>query len=140
MSDCAGFEAVEHTGDLAIRAWATDMSGLIEQAARAMLDLMLEDPPNVARTVELRAEGPEGEDLLIDCLRSILSLIDLEGLVPVTVEVTELEGEEAVCEVGVVPLEEARQALVEDIKAVTYHGLEIRKREGNLEVEIVFDV
>lgn len=140
MTGTAGFESIEHTADLAIRAWAGDLRGLIEQAARGMLDLMLDGPPEAARTIEVAAEGATPEDLLIDCLREILVLIDMEGLVPVSVEVSQESEEEAVCTVGVVPLQEGRDALVEDIKAVTYHGLEIQRRDDLLEAEIVFDV
>jgi len=138
----SGYEAVEHTADLAIRAWAPDLRGLVEQAARGMLDVMLDldAAPPARGHREVVGEGPEPEELLVDCLREILALLQVEGMVPVSVEVSQVREGRAHCRVGVAPMEEARDALAREIKAVTYHGLEIARREGRLEVTVVFDV
>lgn len=136
----AGHEGIEHTADLAIRAWAPDLRGLIEQAALGMIELMVEGPPGARDRREVRGEGAGDEELLVDCLREILLLIDLQGAIPVDVEVLEVADGEALCRVGTVPLSERAEALVQDIKAVTYHGLEVREVGGGLEVEVVFDV
>ena len=140
MAEKTGFESIEHTADLAVRAWAGDMRGLIEQAARGMLDLMLKEPPAAVETVEVVGEGESREELIVDCLRGILLLINVRGLVPVSVEVSSSSEERAVCMVGVVPLDEGREALVEEIKAVTYHGIDVRQEDDSLGVEVVFDV
>ena len=76
----------------------------------------------------------------MDCLREVLLLIDLEGLVPVAVEVLEAGEGRARCRVGVVPVAAVRAELQQAIKAVTYHGIEVRETGGGLEVEVVFDV
>jgi SHS2 domain-containing protein len=140
MAGPSGFESVEHTADLALRAWAGTTRGLIEQCARGMLDMMLDDPPEAARFVEVSAEGATPEELIVDSLREILVLIELDESVPVSVEVLNVEADAAVCRVGVVTLDVGRSSLVQDIKAVTYHGLEVQRRDDSLEVEIVFDV
>ena len=140
MTRRAGFEPVEHTADLAVRAWGEGLAELIEQAARGMLSLMLEDPPQATDTVEVTGEGADPEDLLIDCLREILALIELRGLVPVSVDVLGADESRAACAVGVVELEAGRENIAQDVKAVTYHGVEVRSVNGLLEVEVVFDV
>ena len=65
----AGYEVVEHTADLAMRVFAPDLRGLIEQAARGMIDLMLGEIPPPRREVEVVGEGASAEELLVDCLR-----------------------------------------------------------------------
>ncbi|MGD9497222.1 MAG: archease [Armatimonadota bacterium] len=136
----AGHESVEHTADLAIRAWAPDLRGLVEQAARAMVGLLLTRQPTPERTVVVEGEGPTPEELLVDCLREILLLVELEALVPVEVEVLEVTGERARCRVGVVPLSAVRPWRAHEIKAVTYHGLEIERTQRGLQVQVVFDI
>lgn len=140
MAD-SGFEQVEHTADLALRVWAPDMRGLIEQAARGLVRLLLPDgAPPPERTIELRVEGSSPEELLHDALDEVLLLAPLEGLVPVGVEVTAADQRAATLQVGVVPLR-ARPGLdLQEIKAVTYHGLEIVSTERGLEALVVFDV
>ncbi len=140
LSGARGYESVEHTADLAIRAWAPDVRGLIEQAAHGMLSLMLDDPPAPAEHREVAGEGPDAEELLVDCLRELLALVNIERLVPVSVDVMDVRGGRARCRAGVVSFADGREALMQEIKAVTYHGLEVARTEEGLEVTVVFDV
>ncbi|MGI5819577.1 MAG: archease [Armatimonadota bacterium] len=136
----AGHEPVEHTADLAIRAWAPDLRGLIEEAARGMLDLMLTRRPEADAYTEVVAEGRDPEELVVDCLREVLALWTVARRLPVSVDVTDVDGGSARCTVGVAGPEEARDALGEEIKAVTYHGIEVVRSEAGYEVTVVFDV
>jgi SHS2 domain-containing protein len=136
----AGHETVEHTADLAIRAWGPDLRSLIEEAAAGMLDLMLGAAPAPVQRVEVVAEGLDTEELLVDCLREILALWNVDGLLPVSVRVCDIQEQRAVCGVGVVPGEQAAGVLEQEIKAATYHGLEIVYAGDHLEVSVVFDV
>jgi len=140
LSGVSGYESVEHTADLAIRAWAPDVPGLIEQAARGMLSLMLDHPPAASEHREITGEAPDAEELLVDCLRELLALVNIECLVPVSVDVIGVRGGRARCRAGVVSFHDGREALVQEIKAVTYHGLEVGRTEAGLEVTVVFDV
>lgn len=135
-----GHEPIEHTADLAIRVWAPDLRGLIEEAALGMIDLMVENPPAATRTVERQCQAETPEDLLVECLREVLLLIELGGLVPVDVDVAMDDEATACLQVHVVPVSEAGDILTGSIKAVTYHNLEVRETDRGLEVEIVFDV
>lgn len=139
-SNEAGHEAVEHTADLAVRAWAPDLRGLIEEAARGMLDLMLSGQPAPEEYVEVLGEGRDPEDLLVDCLREILALWAVDRRLPVSVEVTNLQEGRATCRTGIVGREVASEVLEQEIKAATYHGLQITQVEGGYEVTVVFDV
>ena len=134
---------VEHTGDLAARLRAPDLAGLIEAGIHALRTLIFEGtPPQAAREVrgEARVNAVDREDLLVQTLAEALYLMQAQALFPREVRV-ELEGERASRLVlsGVrADGRELRQ--VEEIKAVTYHGVEIHQREGELETLIVFDV
>ncbi len=140
MMQQRGHEPIEHTADLAIRVWAPDLRGLVEEAALGMIDLIVENPPAATRTVERQCQAETPEDLLVECLREVLLLIELEGLVPVDVDVAMDDEATARLQVHVVPVSEAGDSLTGSIKAVTYHNLEVRETDRGLEVEIVFDV
>lgn len=135
----AGYQIIDHMADVAVQAWAPDMPRLIEQAAMGMINLMVARTPPSQRDIEVRGTGDTPEELLIDCLREILLLMDLEGLMPVSVKVLEASDNYARCRVGVVPLTAVRDELLHDIKAVTYHDIDIRHSAGGLVVEVVFD-
>ncbi len=140
MKPAGGYETVEHTADLALRVWAPDLRGLIEQAARGMLDLMLDEHPAAAERREVVASGPDAEEMLVDSLREVLALLNIRGAIPVSIDAVQVEADRVRLVVGATQFDTGRHALVQEIKAVTYHGLEVVQTEEGLAVTVVFDV
>ncbi len=134
-----GFREIEHTADLEIKVWGPDLPALFRQAAQGLYHLAQlkhaqkqEDLPT--RTVHLK--GIDWEDLLVAFLDELLYLLEEESLtfecpdLKVNADYT-LKGRMCASPV----LSQSR-----DIKAVTYHNLNIRKTRAGFEVNIVFDV
>ena len=74
------FEEIEHTADLALRAYGRDMRALFANAAYAMFALMAE--PSVeepAREQEVSLEATDYEGLLVDWLNELIYLHEVEG-------------------------------------------------------------
>jgi len=137
------FEQIEHTADYAIVARGSDLRELIENAGRGMISLMVEAEAVAAtRQVHFTAGADSPERLLQQCLRELLYLEEDEGLVPVQFTVAGLSADElaAECQGGVAPIDQARPHLLGEIKAVTYHDLNIVATPEGLEVQVVFDV
>lgn len=134
--ELAGFQELEHTADWALSVWAPDLAGLLEQAARGMYELSgirLEGSPRHQRSLKLESNDAEG--LLVHFLGELLHFIDSENL--------------AFDEFGLVVSETEALANLEgaavaerkkEIKAVTYHNLQIQKNTQGLKAQIVFDV
>jgi SHS2 domain-containing protein len=132
----AGYEELEHTADWALRVWALDLAGLLEQAARGMLELcgvsISKNEPVVRR---LEITGLDRESLLVSFLGELLHILSEEKIAfdkfDLRVGDTKISAE-------------LKGGLVDDqreeIKAVTYHNLSIHETEHGLETEIVFDV
>ena len=62
ITELVGYREVEHTADWELEVWATDLPGLLEQAARGMAQLSgmrLQVEPRVARSLSLSANDPE---------------------------------------------------------------------------------
>ncbi len=137
MVKMMGYEEVTHTADWALRVWAPDLPGLLTEAARGMYALMgaRSGPgPRARRTLSVEAE--DAETLLVEFLSEVLFWVESEGLVfdQFTIH---MEGEFT----ARVEAEGAPYAsLNKEIKAVTYHNLQVRETRRGLEVEIVFDV
>ena len=136
IAELAGYREVEHTADWELEVWATDLPGLLEQAARGMsflsgMRLRLE--PRLVRTLNLKAN--DCETLLVRFLSELLYYSEQEQIgfdkFQITMDGFELQAE----------LEGAQLAsLDKEIKAVTYHRLAVRQLDGNLMVNVVFDV
>jgi len=131
-----GFKEVPHTADWELEAWGPDLAALFEQAARGMYALAgvrLQAGPRQLRQFELAAI--DAESLLVRFLDELLYCASAEGLAfdvfRVVISTNTLRAE----------LEGAPLAsLDKEIKAVTYHKLNIQNGPHGLEVRIVFDV
>jgi SHS2 domain-containing protein len=132
----AGFLEHEHTADLELEVWAPDPPALLQQAARGMYMLsgvQLAGGPRQRRSIQIAA--PDRETLLVSFLEQLLYIGELERVAFDEFEI-EVDSGGLQAELGGAPI--ASQA--KEIKAVTYHNLQVRETARGLEASIVFDV
>jgi len=135
----AGFEELSHTADLEIKVWGDDLASLFLAAADGLFHLSgIEDYEEgfsaVKETISLDAMDYEG--LLILFLEELLyrltedyMLFSIEKL-SISTDFSlkaKLRGTQI-------------KSYQRDIKAVTYHQLNIRETDHGYEVNIVFDI
>lgn len=126
---------IAHTADLALRVWATDYLHLLITAAQGMYALMGVEIGEVCESLnEITVAHGALESILVDFLNELLYQLE-NGIVykPVCGELDEngLRMQVVGHEIGQI----SRQ-----IKAATFHGLNLQTGAGSLQVEIVFDV
>jgi SHS2 domain-containing protein len=132
----AGYKEIEHTADWELEVWAENLPRLFQFAARGMYALsgvQLNAEPVETRTIELRA--PDPESMLVAFLTELLYLLETENLV--------FDGFDIEIEEGTISAHLTGKPLAgleKEIKAVTYHKLEVRKSGQGYTVNIVFDV
>jgi SHS2 domain-containing protein len=136
ISPARGHREVEHTADWGLEVWAPDLPELLEEAARGMFELMgavVSEEDRCHRQLEITAD--DGEQLMVSFLEELLFLAEaenfaFEGFLLELVEnrlLARLEG-------GAIVSRD------KEIKAVTFHNLQIGKTERGLETRIIFDV
>jgi SHS2 domain-containing protein len=136
IAEMAGYQEVEHTADWELEVWATDLAGLLEQAAQGMsylAGMRLQQEPRLVRKITLQANDPE--TLLVKFLSELLYYAEQEQIgfdkFNIVVDGFDLQAE----------LEGAQLASIDkEIKAVTYHRLAVRQADNKLKVNVVFDV
>jgi len=131
-----GFREVAHTADWELEAWAPDLSGMLEQAARGMYALAgmrLQAGPVQNRTLTIQGSDPE--NLLVKFLAELLYLNEQEGLAFENFNL-QINGDTLTAEMQGCPV----AAQDKEIKAVTYHKLAIQHTAQGLAVNLVFDV
>lgn len=135
----AGFEEVSHTADLEIKVWGEDLASLFVAAAEGMLHLSgVEDYEegfsSVKESISLDAMDMEG--LLILFLEELLYRLTEDYMlfsvstISISTEFSlkaKLRGTQI-------------KSYQRDIKAVTYHRLNIQETDQGYEVNIVFDI
>lgn len=135
----AGFEFFEHTADVGIRAWGPSLDVAFAQAARGLIAQMVDT--SQARPVgEARIEvaGESVDRLLFAFLDEMLDLFYTRLWVVADVEV-ELAGDtRLVATLRGEAYDAARHGHVHEVKAMTYHGLEVRRDPP--EVRVIVDI
>jgi len=138
MNSSSGFREAEHTADWALEAWAPDLPGLFEQAARGMYSLTgvhLAAAPRLSQLVSVSAYDLEG--LLVAFLAELLFLGCAGGQhLGFDQFAIKLDGNRIQAEVEGAPI----LSLDKEIKAVTYHNLKISPTSAGFKVNLVFDV
>lgn len=140
-----GFEHLDHTGDLGVALAAATLEGLFAEAAVALCDCITDSQSVVPRdSRSVRAAASNHEELLVEWLQELLYVFETEGLLfsRASVELDESPG-------GSVSLrgrlsgerfDPERHPLRTAIKAVTYHGLEIRQEGTEWRGRVIFDI
>jgi len=137
MTSTAGFREIAHTADWELEVWATDLTGLLEQAARGMFAISgtrLRPGERQKRSLELQAL--DAESLLVRFLSELLWLSQQEGLAFDMYKLTLKPGWGLQAELDGALITSQEK----EIKAVTYHNLVIRRKSKGLAVNIIFDV
>ncbi len=133
----AGYQEVEHTADWELHVWAPELSTLFEQSAHGMYALAgtrLQNEPRRKKFLELSAS--DFESLLVAFLEELLFLGEQERVGFDRFEGVKLSENRIETKMEGAPI----LSQSKEIKAVTYHNLEIRETPQGYEVNIVFDV
>jgi len=130
------FRELEHTADRCLRVWARDLPALFSEAARGMIALAgMQAAPAPRLRRQFETSAPDAESLLVAFLAELLFAAEHEKWVYHAFRFLRLEPGLQV-EMEGSPLVSIRT----NIKAVTYHNLQIRKTRAGWRVDLVFDV
>jgi|WetSurMetagenome_2_1015567.scaffolds.fasta_scaffold04391_3 SHS2 domain-containing protein len=141
------FAVFDHTADVGLDVRGESLADLLQTAARATFDQMLEDwPKEVETQEEVRAvppkglEGDQGE-LLVDWLQELLFAFETRRLVPLTYDFEQVGPAEVRAGVGFGQFDASRHRTRLEIKAVTYHELRVRQEpDGSWLARFILDV
>lgn len=130
-----------HTADIEMQVQATTLDALFEAAIRGMGNILREGgckadiPYPLTRRLDLRAR--DATCLLIDALSDILSLCFIDKALFCRPEFLELSETRMVADL----FGYAVDGFDEEIKAVTYHGAQLRRNRQKIwETRVIFDI
>ena len=136
------YDLIEVTADVAIKARGSSRGQLFANAAWGMFDLICDTASvEAVRTWEMEMEAEDLEGLMVDLLTDMLVMFETDGMLAssVDVDVATEEGKwRANAKVRGEAFDGDRHELLHDIKAVTYHTLEVRPDEGW--ARVLFDI
>lgn len=134
------FEIVDHTADVGIIAYGTDIRQAFTNAARAMFSLIIElDEVEeiIYRDIELTA--PDQESLIVEWLNELIYLFDTENIIFKRFDITRLNSTQLKARSYGEKVNSSKHKLKTGIKAATYHMLRISKGDG-CRIQVLFDI
>ncbi|MFC1988216.1 archease [Chloroflexota bacterium] len=134
------FEILEHTADVGIIAYGSDMKEAFANTAKGMFSLIteLEDVEEVEYW-ETELTAPDRESLLVDWLNELIYLFDVENILFNRFDITRLNDIRLKARSYGQKVDSSRHELKLGIKAATYHMLKIERSE-NIRVQVLFDI
>lgn len=137
----AGFELFDHTADLGIRAWAPTPGGLVGAAAAGLYSAIGEFVFQEGSSREVvRLGGTDRALLLRDYLAELLLRFERDRLVGVEHAVSDYTETELVVNAAFRRLNEERSVFLREVKAITYHELEVRAVPDGWQARIIVDI
>ena len=135
------YEPFEHTADVGVRVHGDTLAALLENAALALADTMVGlDRVEPRREQQITVAASDLEELVVNWLTELLYLFEVEGLVFADFTVTDVSPEGLTAKARGESFDPDRHPIAADIKAVTYHQLQVEEVDGRWQVSIVFDV
>ncbi|NMO08479.1 archease [Methanobacterium subterraneum] len=138
------FEFFDVTADVGFRAYGQNLNDAFGNAAQAMFEVMTDTSqvkPKVKR--EILVESEDEKALLYDWLSELLFIHDYEGLVfsqfTVTIQQKDPETFNLSAVVWGEEFNQATHEVRDEVKAVTFHLMEIVKEENRCTLQVIVD-
>ena len=140
-SSSTTFTFLDHTADLGIMVTGSDLRDLFEKAAHSMMQIMIEKrPAGKTSSLQLSVSGEDYADLMVRWLGEILYFFQGEGKVVTCTEIIFITQSHINATLQTVPFNPKQHEVLAEIKAVTYHRIEVVCENGRWKATIIFDL
>jgi len=135
------FTFLDHTADMGITMTAPTLGGLFENAAQSLMQIMIKKRPAAKTSIlKLSVSGEDLSDLMVRWLGEILYLLQGESKVVMGIDIDSITETRLEATLLVAPFNPEQHEVVTEIKAVTYHQIDVGRRGYGWEATVVFDL
>lgn len=137
----AAFELFDHTADIGVRAFAPTLPELLRPAAEGLYAVIGElVPGGDSKPEQFTSTTGDPATLMHDFLSELLAMFERDRriITALTVETFEPGRLNATGESQI--LDPERSLFDREVKAITYHGLQIEPIEGGHELRYIVDI
>ena len=138
------FEIIDHTADIGIVAYGKTKREVFINAAKGMFEIIAGENRDLKENFydKIKLEAKSLEDLLIAWLNELLYISEVKLVILNKFIIKELSDGQIKAEVGGTKISHLSVRIKREVKAVTYHRLEIKKDEesGLWSAQVIFDI
>lgn len=133
------YKFLEHTADVKFQAEGKTMEEAFENSSLALKEI-------ISKKIKIKAvikkkinvEGKDKEALLYNFLEEFLFLLDAEDFLLSDIENIKIDGE--VLRAEIIGDKASNYKFTNDVKAITYHEMFVRKKDEGFVCQVVVDV
>ena len=134
------FEILNHTADIGVIAYGADLRQAFANAARGLFSLIAElDDVEEALYRDIELTATDEESLLVEWLNELVYRFDTEGIIFKRFDVIQLDDTHLKARGYGEKVDSSKHTLKREVKAATYHMLEVVKNNG-CRVQVLFDI
>jgi SHS2 domain-containing protein len=135
------YELIDHTADVGARAYGKTLSEAFENVAKGMFDIITDSSEiESVGQYNIELEAPDLEQLLVDWLSELLFLNSAKNLVFGFFKMDlDEKNKKLTARVFGEKFDLSKHKIGSEIKAVTYHMLEVKKKKP-YHVQVLFDI
>ena len=135
------YQLLDHTADLRIRVLGQDPADLFANAGLALFDLIAGPLPRSAeKWIPLTASADDRADLLVNFLRELLYLWTGEDKMVTVIRVEAISKTSVEARIGFTDYRPGSHVIGHEIKAVTYHQIDVQQVDERWQATIVLDI
>ena len=135
------YQLLDHTADLRVRITGISRAALFQNAGLALADLIC-DPDTLTpdETMTVGIEGDDPADLMVNYLRELLYLWTGKEKLLKMVSILDVSDTALSARMEVSSYDARGHAILNEIKAVTYHQIAVEPVVNGWQATVVFDI
>lgn len=146
------YEIIDHTADLGIKVFGKDVNQIFANAGRAFTEIVTDTAMvNENITKEIAADGADLEQLMVNWLHEVLYHFEVGRLILKRFDILEIKQDKletlfpspnySIKALGYgETFDINKHVVLTEIKAVTYHQIEVKKIDEEWQARIIFDL
>ncbi len=135
------YKLIDHTADFGIHVFGSDLQELFSNAAFAMFDIITDiGTLKAADEKKIHVTGDDWPDLMVNWLREMLFLWTGRELLVKKADILSISEYQLMAVITADPYDPDRHLVNNEIKAVTYHQIQVNSIDNGWESKIIFDV
>ena len=135
------YQLLDHTADIGIAAFGSDLAEAFGEAAYAMFDIITDvDEVKETSSYDVRVSAGNIEELLVAWLDELLYRYETERILCKRFVIKDMSDLRLSAVVFGEKVDSARHEIKTEIKSVTYHQLKVEETKDGWRVQVIFDV
>jgi len=136
------YKFISHTADIKFQAFGKNLEECFVSAFKALQEIMFKDLDikkiKTSKKIKIEIKGLDKENLLYNFLEEFLFLLEAKNFLSVEIKKIKIEGN--ILKAEIIGAKATDYNFSNEVKAITYNDLFIKKEKNNYICQVVLDV